>query len=356
MQKARPSTDRAAPPRHRATVAAGFVKGMLSGLAARAMDGPQLLTEVGLDPRILENTAARVPIDDYVALYNAVVQRSGDEGFCLFSQPLRPGCFEFLCRSMITSRTLLEALNRGTRFMGLVLPQLPVRIERDASAARICIEEPQALQAAREDPRRIFAFEWLLRLMHGLACWMAGRDLALYSVEFPYARPAHAADYDLIYTARSQFDGKCLVASMAANLLDLPVRRDDEALAQFLNGAPGKIAALYRRDRQMVRRVRDIVANSFPEPLTLEQVARRLNLSTRSVHRRLHEEGSSLRAIKDALRRDLALARLEKTTATIAEVAAELGYADPSAFFRAFVEWTGMAPSDYRKRLGTGAR
>jgi AraC-like DNA-binding protein len=63
------------------------------------------------------------------------------------------------------------------------------------------------------------------------------------------------------------------------------------------------------------------------------------------------EEGSSFRAIKDALRRDLALTQIERTARPIATIAADLGYAEPSAFFRAFLAWTGEAPSAYRKRI-----
>lgn len=51
------------------------------------------------------------------------------------------------------------------------------------------------------------------------------------------------------------------------------------------------------------------------------------------------------------MRRDLALARLEKTGQTIVQIAADLGYAEPSALFRAFQGWTGMVPTEYRKRL-----
>ena len=80
-------------------------------------------------------------------------------------------------------------------------------------------------------------------------------------------------------------------------------------------------------------------------------IAARLHLSSRSVHRRLEEEGSSFRGIKDALRRDLALARLAKSDDSIAQLAADLGYADTSAFYRAFVDWTGMAPAHYRRQL-----
>jgi len=345
------------PRRHHATVAAGFVTGMLSGLAARGVDCDGLLEATGIDPARLDEDAYRVPVSSYADLYNRVVRRFDDEGFGLFAQPVRFGAFEFLCRSMIGGRSLAEALDRGSRFLRIVLPDLAITVHRVAGTADIDILEATPLQQDRNDPRRVFAFEWVLRLLHGLSCWLVGRELALDSVCFPYPRPPHASDYALIYTAHSQFDAPALTATLNANLLDLPIRRDEDALRAFLEGAPGKIAALYRRDREMVRRVRDIVAETFPVSTSLDDVARRLNLSSRSVHRRLHEEGSSLRAIKDALRRDLALSRLEKTDEPIAQIAMSLGYADPSAFYRAFLSWTGTAPTTYRERLaqiGTG--
>ena len=115
-------------------------------------------------------------------------------------------------------------------------------------------------------------------------------------------------------------------------------------------GAPGKIVTLYRRDREMVRRVREVVARNLPDPVSLEEVSRRLNMSSRTVERRLHEEGSSLRAIKDALRRDLALSRMQKSDQSVARIATSLGYADTSTFFRAFTAWTGCSPTVYRRR------
>jgi AraC-like DNA-binding protein len=98
-------------------------------------------------------------------------------------------------------------------------------------------------------------------------------------------------------------------------------------------------------------RVRDALRDALPDILTAQQIADRLHLSVRTLARRLAEEGSSYRAIKDALRRDIAIARLTKTRQPIGELAADLGYADPSAFYRAFVSWSGMSPEQYRSRL-----
>lgn len=351
-----------------ATVAAGFVTGMLAGLAARPT-GPatiaRLLIDSGISAEVITTPGERIGVVQYADLYNRLVRALDDEGFGLFAAPLRTGSFEFLCRSVITAGTLAEALERAARFLRMVLPDFAIRIERSTGnnariTIKLCAESPLAKHTVG-DPARVFAFEWLLRLLHALACWLVGRGLALDSVLFPYPRPPHAGDYALIYTERSIFaePGACtpsppanpaLLASLAANLLDLPIRRDETALASFLDGAPGKIALLYRRDRETVLRVRDLLRAALPELPSLANVARQLNLSDRTLHRRLEEEGTNFRAIRDALRRDIALSRLRKSRQPLAQLAAELGYAEPSAFYRAVIAWTGMAPSAYRKR------
>jgi len=343
--------------RTQATVAMGFVTGMLAGLARRRIDPEALLAASNID---IADPASRIPVADYAALYNLLNRQLDDEGFGLFAQPMRVGSFEFLCRGCLSAPTLAEALQRASRFLHVVLPDLAVSVRRSHEHAELVISETRKLAEQPDDPGRIFAFEWLLRLLHGLACWLAGRGIALDSVIFPYRKPAHFADYALIFTADSRFaptvpgGNGTLVAAFNANLLDLPVRRDEAALNRFLDGAPGKITTLYRRDREMVTRIRDLLRAALPDTLSLDAVAERLYLSPRSVHRRLEEEGSSFRAIKDALRRDMALARLAKTDDAIARIAADLGYADTSAFYRACVEWTGMAPLHYRQQLVRG--
>jgi AraC-like DNA-binding protein len=328
-----------------ATVAIGFVAGLLAGMARAKHDPAPLLASVGIDPA---DVPVRIPLTAYAELYNRVACELDDEAFGLFSAPMRCGSFELLSRALVSAHSLDEALQRLSRFLRVLLPDLAVSVERQGSEARLRIEETRPLDP---DAGRVFAYEWLLRLIHGLACWLAGRGLALDAVAFPYPRPPHAADYDLIYTANSSFGATALEARFQANLLDLPVRRDEEALKRFLVGAPGRITTLYRRDRDTVTAVRDRLRAALPASPGLEEIAAALHLSPRSLHRRLAEEGANFRQIKDALRRDLALSRLAKTGRPIAAIAAELGYTDPSAFYRACVEWTGTAPSDYRSRL-----
>lgn len=344
---------------YRATVAGGFVTGLLSGLAARGLDRTGPLANAGIDSGVLSDPRARVPLAAYAALYDAVIDAHGDEAFCLFETPLRSGSFEFLCRSVVGATRLEVALERAARFLGLVLPELQVSLWRGAGTAELLISEVRPgrhFPADRADPCRVFSFEWLLRLLHALACWLVARELPFESVRFPYPRPAHAGDYALIYTARSSFGGDGLRATLRADLLDLPIHRDSAALDTFLAGGPGRITTLYRRDRRAVQQVREVLAAALPAARSLGQTAHQLALSPRTLHRRLQEESASFREVKDALRRDLALSRLTLPSQSIAGIAADLGYAEPSAFFRAFHRWTGEAPTSYRRRMRARAQ
>lgn len=338
---------------HRGSVAAAFVQGMFAAFSGRGEDPNPLLRGSEIDPACLAGSLARIPLAHYADLYNRVVAHLQDEAFGLFPRAMVPGSFELLCRGLLSAATLAEALQRTARFLRVLLPDASVCLIPQGNEVCLEIRAPSSLPEGW-----IFAHEWLLRLVHGLSCWLAGRRLTLNRVEFPYPRPGHGADYALIYTADSRFlaDGvdapetPPLRAYFPADLLALPLRRDEAALGRFLQNAPGNIAVLYRRDREMVTLVRDALRDALPHWPGQEDVAASLHLSPRTLHRRLEEEGSSFRAIKEALRRDLAIHRITKTHAPLGQIAQELGFADPSAFYRAFVTWTGSAPSRYRQR------
>ena len=296
----------------------------------------------------MEDSAARIPIARYAALYRLINEQLDDEGFALFSRPLRRGCFEFMCRSALTAANLEEALQRIVRFQNIVMDDFVVKLEKTPSAALLTIAQQQALPVNQAG--RVFAIEWLLRMTHGLATWLVASPVTLEQVAFPYPAPAHVGEYELVFAPRCGFDAPRLEARFPLDALGLPVRRDEAALRLFLVDAPASITTLYRRERVLSTRVRDALRSALPEHLSLPDIARTLFLSPRSLHRRLLEEDTGFQAIKDNLRRDLACEWLSKTARPLSRIAADLGFADPSAFYRAFIAWTGEGPRHYRQR------
>jgi AraC-like DNA-binding protein len=333
------------------TVAIGFVTGILSGTGRVGLSPAQLLEHAGIANDLLHDRAARIPVARYAALYRLINDSLDDEGFSLFSRPLRRGSFEFLCRAVLSAPTLGLALERIARYLHVVLDDLAVEIEQSGRAAVIIISEEQALPVGPAG--RVFAYEWLLRMIHGLAAWLVAHPLPLDEVSFPYPPPLHVADYELVFAPRHTFDAPRLEARFPTEWLALPVRRDEAALQAFLIDAPASITTLYRRDRALALRVREHLRAALPDQPGLPAIARRLFLSPRTLHRRLEDEGTSFRAIKDGLRRELATEWLTKTRRPLGSISADLGFADAAAFYRAFTAWTGSGPRDYRQQHGS---
>ena len=63
------------------------------------------------------------------------------------------------------------------------------------------------------------------------------------------------------------------------------------------------------------------------------------------------DEGQSYQLIKDDLRRDLAISQLSHSDKSVLDIALDLGFAEASAFHRAFKKWTGARPGEYRRAL-----
>ena len=98
-------------------------------------------------------------------------------------------------------------------------------------------------------------------------------------------------------------------------------------------------------------RVRKLLRETEPDRWpSFEVLAERLHLHPTALRRRLEEEGSSYRLEMSARRRDLALAQLADRGRSIQAVAQSLGFAEASAFHRAFRQWTGESPGHYRRR------
>jgi AraC-like DNA-binding protein len=98
-----------------------------------------------------------------------------------------------------------------------------------------------------------------------------------------------------------------------------------------------------------------LIAKMLPyEHPTRERVAKRLNISARTLQRRLNDWGVTFEELIDEYRRDRALRLLARADHTVLEIAYSLGYSDPAHFTRAFNRWTGVSPRVYRRALTAG--
>jgi AraC-like DNA-binding protein len=156
--------------------------------------------------------------------------------------------------------------------------------------------------------------------------------------------------YRLLHRAPVRFGAAQAAITFDAQYLSLPLRRDERALQNMLRRALPITVRRYRSDELVVLKLRDVLRTQCAELHDGEAVASALNMSLRTLHRRLLEAGTSLQKLKDEVRRDLATERLVRTLRSIKQIAREVGFQNEKSFMRAFKHWTGESPAGYRRK------
>jgi AraC-like DNA-binding protein len=125
--------------------------------------------------------------------------------------------------------------------------------------------------------------------------------------------------------------------------------RSREDIPELMKEAPYVFLVKPNNTASINAQIRRILENNLePEMPDFESVAFQLNTSSQTLRRRLKDEDTSFQAIKDQVRRDLAIYYLSDDSLSINEIALKVGFTEPSTFHRAFKKWTGITPGDYR--------
>jgi AraC-like DNA-binding protein len=279
------------------------------------------------------------------ALSAAAMQELDDEGLAAFGRRLPWGSYGMLARASLTAPTLGVALKRWCRHHGLLTRAVKLEFAQAPGAASIAIGE--AWHATGE--LRELSLAFLLRNMHGLACWYIDSRIPLQEARFPFAQPAHADAYAHMFPGPLQFEAAQAAIRFDAQYLKLPLRRDEKAMSQMLLRALSITVLQYRRDRLLVPQVRQALT-AYPERThSAEALAQWLHVSARTLHRQLKEEGASLQQLKDEVRLERAKDLLYRTGKPLKQVAAAVGFRNEKSFARAFRQWAGMAPGEFRE-------
>jgi AraC-like DNA-binding protein len=326
------------------TISVALVNETLALAAARGVDALQLAEAAGIAAPMLASPKSRVSSAQYGALWVGIARALDDEFFGQDSHRMKFGSFIAMTQTALTARNGAQALSRAIGFMRLVLDDLGARVETDAERVRLTFVEREGTR-----PPAMFAYATYFIVVYGLLCWVVGRRIPLIEARFRCAEPPAAQEYRLMFCDDMAFDQPESYVDLSPAFLELPVIQTANSARPFLRDAPASFVVKYRNPGSLAARVRKTLRAlpmaSWP---AADQMAARLNVAEATMRRRLKQEGHTYQSIKDDLRRDIAIGELQQSRRTIADIAASVGFAEPSAFHRAFRKWTGMRPTDYR--------
>ena len=340
----KPTWDMDAKNTEKGTISICFVEEALICIRERGLDAEALLRQAGISPELLGAPQARVSSTHYGQLWHGIAQTLDDEFFGMDSHRMKAGSFTLLCHALIHADTLERALRRALRFLRVILDDFYGELLLEGKNARIVLHE-----ASGHPPRRAFAYGTYLLMLHGLACWLIGRRIPLAQADFRCAEPGYSDEWRILFAQTLNFDQAQSGIVFPADYLAMANVQNERTMKEFLRSAPANFLVKYKNSDGLAarirRRLREMPPPSWPDFATL---ASQFHASEATLRRRLDDEGQSYRSILDDLRRDLAISLLSDTSLAISDIAAQLGFAEPSAFHRAFRKWTGTRPGEYR--------
>ncbi len=328
----------------RAETPIAFIQAIAAAYAQRDMRVDDALKKAQIEPKLLKKNNARVTAMQMELMSGLAMQELDDEGLGWFSRRLPWGSYGMLVRASLTSPTLGLALGRWCRHHGLLTDDIQLSLTERNGVATLQLDEARDLGVFRE-----FCVVSVLRNALGVACWLTDSRIPLTATHLRFAPPAHADSYRVLFDGPTHFHATANCLQFDAGYLALPVRRDEAALQQMLERALLLTVRPYRRDRLLVEKVRQALAQHPEHSRNADDLAAWLNMSARTLHRQLQEEGASLQQLKDSVREQRARTLLLRTRKPLKQIANEVGLSNEKSFIRAFKTWTGQAPEAFRQ-------
>ena len=321
-----------------------FVQAIVLAYERRGMCAASVLEQVQILPAALNHPASRITAWQMERISGLAMQELDDEALGWFSRRLPWGSYGMLARASLSAPTLGVALKRWCRHHGLIADDISLSLSVAGDIARVAITEQRDLGDLRE-----FCLVSVLRNILGVACWLIDSRIPLLGTQFGFPAPPHYGVYDVLFAGPTAFNSPPAALWFDARYLTLALRRDERALQQMLQRALPLTVLPYRRDRLLVQRVRQALAAHPAQTHGADALAGLLNVSPRTLHRQLKEEGASLQALKDEVRHARARELLLRTRRPIKQVAEAAGFQNEKSFMRAFKAWTGQSPAQFRQ-------
>ncbi len=332
-------------PDERNQVLVGLVA-VAAELASQGVSVDELFRGTGVAPAEMDNPAARISHHQRLAIYNNARTLSRHPEIALSAGARqRLSDYGIYGYAMLSSATFGDALRISVEHITMAGPAV-----REISFQ---IEGSSGVLRSR-------GFDALGDLLPFVAEFWRSSTSAVFShvieapfpsqrMSFTFPRPPHWRRYERLFNCDIAFDAPVMEWRFAADVLARACPNANTITAQVCQQFLDRMVSDAGSESELSKRIRAECLNSSGVFLRVEEIAPKLGMSPRTLHRRLMEEGHSYQAVLDDLRRAMAIEFLQTTHLSIETVAARVGFSDAANFRKSFRKWAGHPPSYYRR-------
>ncbi|WLD59569.1 AraC family transcriptional regulator [Salinispirillum sp. LH 10-3-1] len=328
------------------SLSAQYLSGLVDHLVLQGVNVDHFLAPFGVQRGDVADGQKRFPVTLYEQMLDAAATQLEDPHLGLHvGEGIKSGRYGVLGYVVMSCATLGDAMQRHARYENLVSGRGQVTYEALGEQVQLRWDsgEPAASRQQVEDNLA----SWVT-----IARWITGQSLAPTRVSVPYAVPteqAHA-EYERVFRCPVLWAQASVALTFPGHYLGLPiVSQDAEVLAMMEAYAERLLVNLSGNDK--LQRAKALVAEHLASgEVTLSWLAQQLATSERQLQRKLSEEGVSYVQLLDDVRRDMAERYIRDDQLSLTDIAFLLGYADQSAFQKAFKRWFDATPGRYRQQ------
>jgi len=324
----------------------------------------EIASRAGIDLRQVLNASSNdtFPSIYYAKIYNEMVTELQSNGKHIpWAAGLGSDAFKMMCYSMISCKTLGEALIRAQKFNQLTYPlfgQQVKLIQTEKTTAVIEYDVDEASVRRSFSPSNWSIQECVsvarssgIEMWLGLAGWLIGRKIepSRITIAGEKLSDSYRARMRDVFQCIIGFDSSSTSLELPAELLDFRIVHDGESLEEFLDTGPYQLWSTEDKLVSTTAAIKSLLGNSFSGGMpSFEDMASSMHMSASTLRRHLLVEGSSYQKIKDERRRDIAIELLCLSDTKISDISEQIGFSDTSSFVRSFRTWTGLTPKGYR--------
>ncbi len=337
----------------------GWVLAVMRTISAAGVDPAPLMREAGIDTSVLVDPEARVPVENMSKLWLNAEQVTGDEtlGLRVPQHVDTSTLFDF--NALIQAApSVAEGWHLFERYMPVLSTGLKIRLESIDPAAESELESsPLAtyeyaiiMEAASPIKTITLAGDATVATLIG-NLRSSALNLDITHVELARSEPKDPAEFERILGASVSYNQPRLcIHFTSTSPLNQPQKSANPLLEQAMQSVLENYLERMQGDNfaeQVRREIIRVIAGQEP---SLESIANRLHMSSRTMQRRLVAESCSYRDLVNEVRQGMALRLVRDTQANFTDIAYQLGFRDASNFSRVFRRWFGATPSKFRPK------
>jgi AraC-like DNA-binding protein len=326
-------------------VTGSYLQPLLEAAEARGVSAADLAAAANMPAGALGPLPDSLAADDYVRLLGVGAQLADDPHFGLHvGERVKLGTYSVYGLILLSCKDFGQVFQQTMRY-----EQLAHDLGRSALALDGAQAQYQWISNYPTANRHLV--ESVFAGIRVFSTWLAGMTLPSSKMQFTHAMASGADEYERIFGALPLFGEPINAAHFDAQLLGWPVPNADVGLYPVLQQhAETLLKERARSDQGIAAQVHAaIIKNLAHDRVRLSSIADELNLSPRTLQRKLNEAGASFQQVLDQARYALATDYLRQDSLSLVDIAFLLGYQEQSAFTHAFKEWAGVNPGAWRE-------